>query len=238
MKCLAIDSSGFGAQVALAEAGEVVAEVAHDLGGGYAESLFGLFDAVLQRAGWDKGDLEQVAVVEGPGSFTGLRVGVMTAKTLAHARAWALSTAHASDLVAVQHRPADLGASKLHVLLSAGRAHAYLRTYAAAEERWSATGPVTRLADVDLDAFANATSDPIRVEASYALRLNRPWARAVSHTLAHQLAGSSSRGAWPARASTVAALEPLYAGPSQAERAHQLDLTEEIRRPQPPVSWK
>ena len=43
-----------------------------------------LIDALLDEHGWDKSSLEAVAVSGGPGSFTGLRIGVSTAKGLCH----------------------------------------------------------------------------------------------------------------------------------------------------------
>ena len=42
-------------------------------------------EAVLETVGWKPGDVELVAVTIGPGSFTGLRVGLATAKTFAYA---------------------------------------------------------------------------------------------------------------------------------------------------------
>jgi tRNA threonylcarbamoyladenosine biosynthesis protein TsaB len=49
-----------------------------------AQSLAPGLKAILERVGWRPIDVELVAVAVGPGSFTGLRVGVTTAKTLAY----------------------------------------------------------------------------------------------------------------------------------------------------------
>jgi tRNA threonylcarbamoyladenosine biosynthesis protein TsaB len=239
MKCLAIDTSGLGAAVALGEDGVLVARVDHDLRGGYAEALFGLFDDVLSVAGWTKNDLDAVAVVEGPGSFTGLRVGVMTAKTLAHARNWALRTAHASDLLAAQFGTGEH--STVRTLLSAGRAHAYVRGYRAEDGAWTAEAPAERLADAELAVWAQEQDAAILTEINYAAQIVAPEVlaaiTAAPRALVDQLGICGSAGTWPSRECSVEELEPLYAGPSQAERAHGLDLSEEIRRPMPPVSW-
>ena len=50
-----------------------------------AQSLAPAIRRLLDRVGWRPGDVELVAVSIGPGSFTGLRVGVTTAKTFAYA---------------------------------------------------------------------------------------------------------------------------------------------------------
>jgi tRNA threonylcarbamoyl adenosine modification protein YeaZ len=50
---------------------------------GHAEALFPLIDAALTRAGASYGDLTHIAVCTGPGSFTGIRVGVAAARGLA-----------------------------------------------------------------------------------------------------------------------------------------------------------
>jgi tRNA threonylcarbamoyladenosine biosynthesis protein TsaB len=49
-----------------------------------AESLAPAIESLLKRAGWRPGDVDLVATTVGPGSFTGLRVGVTTAKTFAY----------------------------------------------------------------------------------------------------------------------------------------------------------
>jgi tRNA threonylcarbamoyladenosine biosynthesis protein TsaB len=50
-----------------------------------AQSLAPSMKELLQAVGWSSGEVELVAVSNGPGSFTGLRVGVTTAKTFAYA---------------------------------------------------------------------------------------------------------------------------------------------------------
>lgn len=87
MRLLAIESSGWDASVAAWDTTQPhPLRTERTLPGqrsaqGLAPALARLLDAV----GWRVGDLDAVAVAVGPGSFTGLRVGVTTAKTLAYA---------------------------------------------------------------------------------------------------------------------------------------------------------
>ncbi|MHB8765940.1 MAG: tRNA (adenosine(37)-N6)-threonylcarbamoyltransferase complex dimerization subunit type 1 TsaB, partial [Deferrisomatales bacterium] len=80
---LAIDTADLSAGVAVAVDGEVRAEVCQPSRFRHAERLFLLIEAALAAAGAEKQHLACVAVTRGPGSFTGLRVGVATAKGLA-----------------------------------------------------------------------------------------------------------------------------------------------------------
>jgi tRNA threonylcarbamoyladenosine biosynthesis protein TsaB len=82
-KAIAIETSGRVGSVALAEDGRVVAEeqFPHDLK--HAAGVVAVIDRLVRAAGWTPRDLSQVYVSAGPGSFTGLRVGVTVAKTLA-----------------------------------------------------------------------------------------------------------------------------------------------------------
>ncbi|AZO09912.1 MULTISPECIES: tRNA (adenosine(37)-N6)-threonylcarbamoyltransferase complex dimerization subunit type 1 TsaB [unclassified Mesorhizobium] len=84
MKLLAIDCAANLCAACVYDA-TAVAELGRevlDLGKGHAEHLMAVIDAVLKAAGTDYAGLGAVAVSIGPGSFTGLRVGVSTARGL------------------------------------------------------------------------------------------------------------------------------------------------------------
>ncbi|MEM9784150.1 MAG: tRNA (adenosine(37)-N6)-threonylcarbamoyltransferase complex dimerization subunit type 1 TsaB [Pseudomonadota bacterium] len=83
---LGIDTSAGRCGVALVSDGMVLAELSEVMERGHAERLFPLIEAVLQQAGAAVQDLKRIAVCTGPGSFTGLRIGVAAARGLALGR--------------------------------------------------------------------------------------------------------------------------------------------------------
>jgi tRNA threonylcarbamoyladenosine biosynthesis protein TsaB len=69
--------------IALYEDGQLRAEIVRDVAGRHAERLLPELDAVLGALGWRPGELSGIGVSIGPGSFTGLRVGLATVKGIA-----------------------------------------------------------------------------------------------------------------------------------------------------------
>lgn len=82
MRILGLDTATRRASVALLVDGEILAERTQD-DGRHAVSLLPLIQTVLDDAGCWLADLDAIAVASGPGSFTGLRVGLSVAKGLA-----------------------------------------------------------------------------------------------------------------------------------------------------------
>lgn len=85
MKLLAMDTSSQALAVALLQDGNLVAEVTLNVKKNHSISLMPAIDFLVESVGWKPADLERIVVAEGPGSYTGLRVAVATAKTLAYA---------------------------------------------------------------------------------------------------------------------------------------------------------
>jgi len=82
---LTIDTASEMASLALSEEGALVAEISWRCPRNHSAELLPTLQYLMQRAGVDKSDLGAVFVCIGPGSYTGLRVGVSTAKGLAFA---------------------------------------------------------------------------------------------------------------------------------------------------------
>lgn len=80
MLCLGIDTSGRKAGVALLENGTVL--VARSASGKLSAVLLPMIAEALESQDRKPSDLELIGVTQGPGTYTGLRVGVVTAKTL------------------------------------------------------------------------------------------------------------------------------------------------------------
>ena len=84
MLVLAIDTAGVDCSAALFESrtGQILSTVTEMIGKGHAERLMAVIDEALSQAGRQLSEVGRIAVVTGPGSFTGIRVGVAAARGL------------------------------------------------------------------------------------------------------------------------------------------------------------
>lgn len=83
MKVLAIDTSTFVMGVALIDGEKVIGEVITNLKKNHSIRLMPAIDELMKDAGIHPKELQRIVVAHGPGSYTGVRIGVTTAKTLA-----------------------------------------------------------------------------------------------------------------------------------------------------------
>lgn len=84
MAILAIDTSMAACSVALLKAGQgTPIQNFEPMARGHAEDVFPMIEAVMAEADCDFNDLSKIAVTLGPGSFTGVRAGIATARGLA-----------------------------------------------------------------------------------------------------------------------------------------------------------
>lgn len=85
MPILAIDTSTLVSSVAVATPSSLIAELTLKVRKTHSERLMSHIESILKMAELDVKELKAIAVSLGPGSFTGLRIGISTAKALAYA---------------------------------------------------------------------------------------------------------------------------------------------------------
>ncbi len=85
MKCLAIDTSGAHLTVALILEDKVYSDFTLDTGLKHSISLMPKIEEVLNKAGVSLSEIDLFSAVIGPGSFTGIRIGVSTVKAFSYA---------------------------------------------------------------------------------------------------------------------------------------------------------
>ena len=86
MKILALETSAKSVSAAVAEDGVILAAAYQNNGLTHSRTLMPLVDSMLCNASLTLDDIDLIAVAHGPGSFTGLRIGVSAAKGLAWAK--------------------------------------------------------------------------------------------------------------------------------------------------------
>ena len=94
MKVLGLDTATLSAGIAIVDDNRVLAEARHDQSARSPDLLVAI-DELCRRAGVPPTELDAIAIGAGPGSFTGLRIGMATAKGIAFAAKrplWAVSS--------------------------------------------------------------------------------------------------------------------------------------------------
>lgn len=81
--CLGVDTTGEWCSAALVDEAAILAMATRKIGRGHAEMLAGMVQDVLAKADIIPAEIDKISVCAGPGSFTGLRVGLSFAKGLA-----------------------------------------------------------------------------------------------------------------------------------------------------------
>lgn len=105
MLILTIETSTPMERVAVVRDGSVLAEITETVGRGHTEKLLGAVESALSRASVGLRELDAIAVSIGPGRFSGLRVGLATAKGLAAARGLPVVPVQSLEALAESARP-------------------------------------------------------------------------------------------------------------------------------------
>jgi tRNA threonylcarbamoyladenosine biosynthesis protein TsaB len=127
MRVLGIDTSTLSASIALVEDGREIGSLVHDASGRRSADLLVAIDALCTEARLSPADLDAIAIGAGPGSFTGLRIGMATAKGIAFAAGKPLWSV--SSLAALAHDARRVAPSSAGVVavLDARRGEVFAR---------------------------------------------------------------------------------------------------------------
>ena len=135
MLILAVDTSGRRGSVALcrgdADKFEVLAQMELE-GGTYSAMLVPCISEILSKYGFAKSEIDGITLVDGPGSFTGLRVGLSTAKALCEILGKPLAAVSMLEALAIIYGEAG---EQVTAVLDAGRGELYVGDYRIDEQR-------------------------------------------------------------------------------------------------------
>jgi tRNA threonylcarbamoyladenosine biosynthesis protein TsaB len=126
---LALDTAGSACSVALWAHGRVVAQRFDRMVRGQSESLVPMVGEVLAEAGCGFAELEALAVTTGPGAFTGLRIGLATARALALARRLPLIGVTSFEVAAAAATAAERAGRRVVAALDSKRDALFLQSF-------------------------------------------------------------------------------------------------------------
>lgn len=168
MLILAIDTSGRHGSVALcrgdANSFELLQMTPLD-GGTYSARLIPTIDELLKASRLNLADIDGFAVVSGPGSFTGLRVGLATVKGLCEILHKPLVTVSMLEAVAITNGAAG---QQISAILDAGRNEVYAGDYEMSEDH----AMPAREYIVKLSEFAATAGEQLTPDATVAKQLS------------------------------------------------------------------
>ena len=114
MRILALETSHQPGQIAFLVGDKILQSHSLPVGQRTTQTFAQQIRLGLAEVGWQVKDVELFAVCEGPGSFTGLRIGVTAAKTFAYATGAAVASVNTLDVLAAQAlATCDDGASQM-----------------------------------------------------------------------------------------------------------------------------
>lgn len=220
MLTLAIDTTTAVCSAALAGGGSLLAEITTNIPRTHSQRLLPMIDTLLKETGLTPQELEMLAVTRGPGSFTGLRIGLATAKGLG--LALGLPVVGVSTLRVLAH---NLGAAGLVCpVLNARRDQVYTALFRTGispdpqavltEQAISVADLISQLADYDEPVwFCGDGVDLVMPLAGQHLTAPR---QAPLHLVCSRAAALADLARY-AQPVPVDQLTPLYLRESQAE---------------------
>jgi tRNA threonylcarbamoyladenosine biosynthesis protein TsaB len=225
-RILAMDTAGRAGSVALGRSQAVLRTATLPGEMRHAAELLPAIHTLLSEQGWAAESLTHVFISIGPGSFTGLRLGVSVARTLAWSIGARVVAVPTMDMLARNALAADPVPEHVATLLDAKRGQVFAAAYSIRE------GEPVRVIDAHLSeplAFLNRCPRPLAVLGEGLAQYAELAAQAGARVLTTEL--------WAGRAEHVLALGLRLAETGQYTLAGDL-LPLYIRRPEPEEKWE
>jgi tRNA threonylcarbamoyladenosine biosynthesis protein TsaB len=222
LRILAFDTSTRRGSVALLEETELQAELKLQRIENHSANLIPAIDFLLKGAGWELADIGLVATGTGPGSFTGIRIGIATG--LGIAQSLAIPFAGITGLEALACQAASLR-GRLGVVMNAQREQAYYAEYDLAGGKIHAMEKpsLVGLSELDRKLYKRhiyVTGDPEVIVGRVTQNAPRSWPRFLESDpyLAVHIGrrAASVKRRW--RKGDYIQCEPLYIRPPDAVR--------------------
>ncbi len=218
-RTLALETSELTGSVAAAADGDVLAEVQLDPQKRSAQSLAPAVQSLLDNVGWQPHGIQLLAVTIGPGSFTGLRVGVATAKVLAYAVGAEVLGISTLEAIAAA---APTGVDSLSVAVDAQRGEVVAQRFRRGAQRWLESDGDREL--LPLEGWLAALPAGFAVSGPVLKKWNDPLPTGVTmldRSLWRPSAANVARLAYrdyqAGRRDDLWSLLPVYSRPSAAE---------------------
>ncbi|WP_298018322.1 tRNA (adenosine(37)-N6)-threonylcarbamoyltransferase complex dimerization subunit type 1 TsaB [uncultured Dysosmobacter sp.] len=228
MKILALETSAKAVSAAVSEGGKILCSGYQDTGLTHSRTLMPIVEHILQNTGLTMADIGAVAVAAGPGSFTGIRIGVSAAKGLAFAAD--KPVVGVSTLAAMARNAAFCG-GLIICAMDARRSQIYNALFEAQDGRPARLTPDRAIALADLAAELKddprpkiVVGDGARLCFNALTEAGIPCRLAPPHLVmqnAMSVALEAEALAADGKLTSPQALEPVYLRPAQADRLRQ-----------------
>ena len=126
MKILGIDTSSMATSVAVIEDNKLICEYTINTKKTHSQKLMPMIENMLNISDINVNEIDMIAVCEGPGSFTGLRIGMATAKAMAHVNNLPIVGVNSVEVLAGNMNLCD---KKICAILDAQRTQVYMGQY-------------------------------------------------------------------------------------------------------------
>jgi tRNA threonylcarbamoyladenosine biosynthesis protein TsaB len=227
MKYLALDSTAKAATVALCENDALIGLFSVNAGNTHSETILPMIEAALKSCGWTISDVDCLVCSAGPGSFTGVRIGVATVKGLAFGTEKPCVGVSTLEALAENLLAVPVG-SLICPVMNARRNQVYTATFRRSESGMERLTPDRAIAISELDAELSEQSDGAPVYFcgdGYDVTIPALRETKAANTPillreqnAYSVAQCGRRAYEAGKAVPEAELVPIYLRPSQAER--------------------